>query len=198
YLAALCLAGLFYQTTFAANEPARPHILGIARARIHASRLDSSIPFYRVRFGLTPAEDVCKGTHLKCFHVNRLQILQLDGVETRPPDNFLEEGWFLTDDVSTMRRFLLSRGLHPSSISRNGEFSSSLSVNDPEGHRISFVAEPGIVEPSIKGIENSQRNHAGREMLAAKIAHAGFVVRDRATMEHFYKDILGFHVYWHG
>ena len=198
YLAALCLAGLFYQATFAANEPARPLILGIARARIHTSHLESSIPFYRVSLGLTPADDVCKGTHLKCFHVNRLQILHLDPVETRPPNNFLEEVGFLTDDVSTMRKFLLSRGLRPSSISRNGEFSSSVSVNDPEGHRISFVAEPGIVEPSIKDIENSQRNHAGREMIDAKIVHAGFVVRDRAAMEHFYKDILGFHVYWHG
>jgi len=28
--------------------------------------------------------------------------------------------------------------------------------------------------------------------------HAGFVVHDRAEEDKFYKDILGFHVYWHG
>jgi catechol 2,3-dioxygenase-like lactoylglutathione lyase family enzyme len=33
---------------------------------------------------------------------------------------------------------------------------------------------------------------------AFQIIHAGFVVHDRAAMDKFYKDILGFHVYWHG
>ena len=33
---------------------------------------------------------------------------------------------------------------------------------------------------------------------ASPIIHAGFVVHDRAAEDHFYKDILGFHVYWHG
>ena len=31
-----------------------------------------------------------------------------------------------------------------------------------------------------------------------RIIHAGFVVHDRAAEDKFYKDILGFHVYWHG
>jgi catechol 2,3-dioxygenase-like lactoylglutathione lyase family enzyme len=97
-----------------------------------------------------------------------------------------------------MRKFLLSRGLRPLSIDRNDEFSSSVSVNDPEGHRISFIAGPGIVEPSIKDIQNSQGNLAGREMIDARIIHAGFVVRKGSAMEHFYKDILGFKPYWHG
>ena len=28
--------------------------------------------------------------------------------------------------------------------------------------------------------------------------HAGYVVRDRAALDTFYKDILGFHLYWQG
>src|SRR5438034_5243956 len=34
--------------------------------------------------------------------------------------------------------------------------------------------------------------------ISARLIHAGFVVRDRAAEDKFYKDILGFHVYWHG
>jgi catechol 2,3-dioxygenase-like lactoylglutathione lyase family enzyme len=34
--------------------------------------------------------------------------------------------------------------------------------------------------------------------VSSHLIHAGFVVRDRAAMDKFYKDILGFHVYWHG
>ena len=28
--------------------------------------------------------------------------------------------------------------------------------------------------------------------------HAGYVVKDRAALDHFYKDLLGFHLYWQG
>jgi catechol 2,3-dioxygenase-like lactoylglutathione lyase family enzyme len=34
--------------------------------------------------------------------------------------------------------------------------------------------------------------------LSTHIIHAGYVVRDRAVMDHFYKDLLGFHLYWQG
>ena len=35
--------------------------------------------------------------------------------------------------------------------------------------------------------------HVDRRMI-----HAGFVVKDRAAEDKFYKDLLGFRVYWHG
>jgi hypothetical protein len=28
--------------------------------------------------------------------------------------------------------------------------------------------------------------------------HAGYVVHDRAAIDHFYKDVPGFHLYWQG
>jgi len=30
------------------------------------------------------------------------------------------------------------------------------------------------------------------------LMHAGFIFNDRSGADHFYKDILGFHTYWHG
>ena len=33
---------------------------------------------------------------------------------------------------------------------------------------------------------------------ALRLMHAGFIFNDRAAEDHFYKDILGFHTYWHG
>jgi catechol 2,3-dioxygenase-like lactoylglutathione lyase family enzyme len=64
-------------------------------------------------------------------------------------------------------------------------------VNDPEGHRIEFV-------------ERSSAPPAGRsrspklDPLSRHLIHVGFVVRDRAREDHFYKDILGFRLYWYG
>jgi hypothetical protein len=34
--------------------------------------------------------------------------------------------------------------------------------------------------------------------LPKRLIHAGWVLSDREAMDKFYKDVLGFHVYWHG
>ena len=46
-------------------------------------------------------------------------------------------------------------------------------------------------DASKQTVKNSAR-------VSTKLIHAGFVVRDRAAEDHFYKDILGFHLYWQG
>lgn len=66
----------------------------------------------------------------------------------------------------------------------------TLIVADPEGHEIVFI-QP---EPSPM---NRRRPEIPKPK-SVRLIHAGFVVKDRAAMDHFYKDILGFHVYWHG
>jgi catechol 2,3-dioxygenase-like lactoylglutathione lyase family enzyme len=64
-------------------------------------------------------------------------------------------------------------------------------VADPEGHRIEFVenTNPGRGYTHIGGEDNPISRH---------LIHVGFVVHDRAAEDHFYKDILGFHLYWYG
>jgi catechol 2,3-dioxygenase-like lactoylglutathione lyase family enzyme len=43
------------------------------------------------------------------------------------------------------------------------------------------------------------RQHAtSASQISTRLIHAGFVVLDRAAEDKFYKDTLGFHVYWHG
>jgi catechol 2,3-dioxygenase-like lactoylglutathione lyase family enzyme len=72
-------------------------------------------------------------------------------------------------------------------IDRDG--SKTLLIHDPEGNRIAFVeaGSHSLPEPRL----------ASRR-LSTHIIHAGYVVRDRAAMDRFYKDILGFHLYWQG
>jgi catechol 2,3-dioxygenase-like lactoylglutathione lyase family enzyme len=69
-------------------------------------------------------------------------------------------------------------------------------VNDPEGHKIQFVerSKPlvggGIVMGSAGPIIDESISH--------RIIHVGFIVHDREAEDHFYRDLLGFHIYWHG
>lgn len=63
----------------------------------------------------------------------------------------------------------------------------SFAVHDPEGHLVIFVqqrpASPKAVSP-----------HA----TARRIIHTGFMVKDRAAEDHFYRELLGFRPYWQG
>jgi len=61
----------------------------------------------------------------------------------------------------------------------------SITIPDPEGNWIYFEQKP----KTNPGEVNSRIPH---------MIHAGFVVHDRAAEDRFYKDTLGFHVYWHG
>ena len=59
-------------------------------------------------------------------------------------------------------------------------------LKDPEGNPIEFVQE----RPELAA--------AAPRPVSKVMIHAGFVVHDRAAEDKFYKDLLGFHVYWHG
>src|SRR5579871_5180029 len=60
-------------------------------------------------------------------------------------------------------------------------------VDDPEGHRISFIEMSG---------GDGQVNGIGQ--VSGRLIHAGFIVKDRAVEDKFYRELLGFRPYWHG
>jgi catechol 2,3-dioxygenase-like lactoylglutathione lyase family enzyme len=86
-----------------------------------------------------------------------------------------------------MRQYLLGRHVKcsPATISNSGD--NVVEAQDPENHRILFISPRG-----------GKVGDLSLSRIITRIIHAGFVVRDRAAEEHFYKDILGFRPYWHG
>lgn len=203
--APLLIAVFLASFLFAApKELARPRILGIAHVRIRTNS-ESSVPFFKTVLGFYAAQP-CRDTKLVCFPVGGPQFIQLDSAQTPQPGNSIEEVAFLTSDVSAMRKFLLSHGFHPGRIETHGYSSSSstvsglsgshtdfqnpyssVAVSDPEGNHIVFVQHKG----GMYFLDYDPR-------VGKRIIHAGFVVRHRAAEDRFYKDILGFRVYWHG
>jgi catechol 2,3-dioxygenase-like lactoylglutathione lyase family enzyme len=163
----------------------RPPIYGISHVRFHVTEPQTSLSFYEKTLGLPPDSQLCISSLFKCFRVNSQQFVKLDPAETRLPHNFLQEIGFATSDVSMMRKFLLGRGVKLLPVSKSKSF-PSVGVSDPEGNWIIFEQVPKIEVP------------AGDRQMNASLIHAGFVVHDRAADDRFYKDILGFHVYWHG
>jgi catechol 2,3-dioxygenase-like lactoylglutathione lyase family enzyme len=165
------------------DAPKRPRILGIAGVRLYSTDLSAAHTFYYDQFlgskGTLGDEPVGKAPHPLVIILPSSQILGLSKPVGAPPSNLLAEITFATDDLEKMKKYLSAHHLpiEKARAPRKDYFS----VLDPEGHRIAFTEGPF--------------SSTGYNM---RIIHAGFVVHDRAAEDRFYKDILGFHVYWHG
>jgi catechol 2,3-dioxygenase-like lactoylglutathione lyase family enzyme len=162
------------------SSPQRPRIYGIAYARIFASNLVASRKFYASILRNNEAFPVLThdGWWYKAAPKPCVEISQEPGPA---PVNLLAEIFFITDNLGEMQRYLTSKGLSTEYSKKDPKY---LQLIDPEGHKIGFV---------------ERRIAFGRQRTSAfSLIHAGFVVRDRAAEDKFYKDILGFHVYWHG
>jgi len=96
---------------------------------------------------------------------------------------------FTTNDAEGLRRHLASLGFEvPNSVVHDGDGILRFAMGDPEGNRIEFVQRG-----KFDRLQGGQGDPVSRRMI-----HAGFIVHDRALEDRFYKDALGFHLYWHG
>jgi catechol 2,3-dioxygenase-like lactoylglutathione lyase family enzyme len=167
------------------SNSARPAITGISHMTFHADDLEKSQHFYISVVGWT---QVPAGAGLR-FYANHEQYIELQSSQTKGMADRLVCIGFSTSDAEAMRRFLAAHGVSvPTEVSVDGEGDRSFSVADPEGHKIEFTQQ-GSHAPKEGNDANPVSTH---------INHVGFVVRDRAAMDRFYKDILGFHLYWQG
>ncbi|MGA9465962.1 MAG: VOC family protein [Terracidiphilus sp.] len=123
------------------------------------------------------------------FYANHTQYVELVSPPLKGLDDRLVRIGFSTSDAEAMRTFLAAHGVTvPAHVSVDGEGNKSFALRDPEGHSIEFTQQ-GPHAPSETKSANPVSVH---------INHAGFVVRDRPAMDHFYKELLGFHLYWQG
>jgi catechol 2,3-dioxygenase-like lactoylglutathione lyase family enzyme len=171
----------------AGEAPVRPRIIAVAFVRLRVSDLESSRQFYANTFLLGYHRDDCVGPHSVCFRWNTLQKLELVQRDLISGDGLLEEIGFSTTDLNAMRRYLIAHGLHPNEIHKDWDGQEKFELQDFDGPHIAFVS------PTLPGSYVSWPGQVSDAMI-----HTGFVVRDRAAEDHFYKDILGFHLYWHG
>jgi catechol 2,3-dioxygenase-like lactoylglutathione lyase family enzyme len=187
----LFLVALLYCISGAAQEnPNRPPILGIGSVSIV---LPEDIGrFYSKQLGLGVDGVFCGGWCVAGFEINPHQRIglinrkQVDLVTQKPIEGNLVQVTFETSDIETLHRYLESRGVHTTDIGPDGDY-PQFSLTDPEGHRIGFI--------QFKGKDRYRRSGS---QVSEHLIHAGFVVKDRTAEDKFYKDILGFHVYWHG
>jgi catechol 2,3-dioxygenase-like lactoylglutathione lyase family enzyme len=168
----------------------RPAITGISHVTLYADDLRQSRQFYGELLGWRAVPLTGPAPGLR-FYPNHAQYVELLPSPVPGQANRLDHVSFATDDAEALRRLLASKGIAvPVSITAERDGSRSFRVHDPEGNLVEFT-EQGRAIPSPPPSALTRR-------LSTHIMHAGYVVRDRAALDHFYQDALGFHLYWQG
>ena len=175
--------------------PARPKILQILQVRIFTTNAPDANAFY---YGILRTLALANTDATKCNWCERVSKgtngpVVLEPIQGPPPTNLISAVVFKTDDAERLRKLLEKNKVK---IEKWTKWPSGamFTVFDPEGHQLVFVQAPDPSQPTLAA------PGAYEEPLPnwPHIIHAGFVVHDRTAMDRFYKEILGFHVYWQG
>jgi catechol 2,3-dioxygenase-like lactoylglutathione lyase family enzyme len=167
----------------------RPAITGISHITLYADDMPKSQQFYQSLLGwdMVPASKAASGVRFYADHAQYIELVSPPG--SGVADRLAGVG-FSTSDAEALRRFLGAHGVSvPEAVSVEGDGSRSFLVHDPEGNSIEFTQEGGHPPPMPADASRALSSH---------IMHAGYMVRNRAALDHFYKDLLGFHLYWQG
>jgi catechol 2,3-dioxygenase-like lactoylglutathione lyase family enzyme len=169
------------------SAPQRPKITGIDHVDFYTTSPDANSHLYVGVLGLASAGPVEPGQTQR-FMVGAQWVGYSPAPDPKATDR-MDHLAFATENCADLRAYLAAKAVQvPDSVSTLKDGSHSFLVNDPEGHRIEFVERA-----KLAAITKSSSDPVSHRLI-----HAGFIVRDRAAEDHFYKDILGFRLYWHG
>ena len=189
----LAIAVAMLATCAPANDPPkRPRIFGIARVQVLTSDISAARSFYSKVLDHAHDCNWCEAVPRRTFLVNWNQGVALSNAPSPAPSDFIEEIDFATDNIAQLRRYLTANKIPVSKPNKPED--NYLSVTDPEGHRIGFLQRSEM--PELTERQNQSLETVFPSKL--RIIHAGIIVHDQAAEDRFYKDILGFHLYWQG
>jgi catechol 2,3-dioxygenase-like lactoylglutathione lyase family enzyme len=166
-----------------AQTAKRPAITGVAFARFYTTDASGAQKFYGDTLGFKrlQANDVWT------YPVNASQWIEILTSPPPPQPNIrIAAVAFTTRNAGALQRYLAAHGVKPEIPLKNGQFG----VRDPEGNLVIFVQSG-----SNKLVANAPPSPTAT---SNRIIHVGFIVRDAAKEDAFWRDILGFHPYWHG
>ncbi|MGA7908886.1 MAG: VOC family protein [Candidatus Sulfotelmatobacter sp.] len=170
----------------ARTEPRpRPHIFGIDHVSFYTTDPDGVKKLYGGTLGLASAAPVESGGLVR-YMAGRQWVGYSAAPDPKATDR-MDHVAFTTDNIVQLRKYLIEKGVRAPSIEGHSDHSLSFAVKDPEGHRIEFVERGKAAPPAPPDSAVSHR-----------MIHTGFLVYDRDAEDHFYRDLLGFRLYWHG
>jgi catechol 2,3-dioxygenase-like lactoylglutathione lyase family enzyme len=188
-IALLAFFGMLSSTMAVAKKP--PTITGISHATFYADDIGKSREFYVTLLGWQPMPATGTAPGLR-FYANHAQYVELLSPPTPGQPDRLDLIGFATSDAEKLRAYLAGKGITvPASVTVEHDGSRSFQIHDPEGNPVEFTQQGSAPLPAPSSEMLSRR-------LSTHIIHAGYKVHSREALDHFYKDVLGFHLYWQG
>ena len=183
--------------TLAAGAQDRPPIVGVAHIGLKTDDLAAARQFYGHMLGFQEPFTLDKpsgGLMLTYFKVNDHQYIEVFPELKSETEDRLSHIAFETTNMQQLRDYLAKRGVKvPDTLKPGRDGNLSMMLKDPDGHNVEFVEyRPGSLHTTNFGKFLPDTRVSGR------IIHVGVTVKDQAAADRFYKDILGFHEFWHG
>jgi catechol 2,3-dioxygenase-like lactoylglutathione lyase family enzyme len=178
----------------AQHAPKRPKITGIDHVDFYTTDATANERLYTVILGLSTADPV-EPAQTQRFIIGKQWVGYSPALDPKTT-NRMDHVAFRTDDCEALRVYLGANGITvPNGLETLKTGERSFRVKDPEGNTIEFLQPTGgqLMKRHVAGKPEPVLDPVSRRLI-----HTGFVVHDRATEDHFYKDILGFHLYWYG
>jgi catechol 2,3-dioxygenase-like lactoylglutathione lyase family enzyme len=183
------VTAVWWPAPSAQPRPPADLILGIAHVAFLSSDLSRAGRFYGdvLGYGSAPAGGE-GGRRRLVFSVNpRQQIVIEDGLLAGQDDR-LSHVAFQTSNLGALREQLKRQGLEWSTLDPRHADAAGIVLTDPDKHPIEFIEQNLARLAATPGVG----------AISTRILHVGLSVRDAASADRFYKDLLGFSETWRG
>lgn len=168
----------------APQQAERPPVTGISHIAFYAHDLPAADHFYGYVLGGTKAPDPEDPAGARYYFGK--QFIEVLPASTIEAGGMLAHVAYSTSEASGLRAYLLAHGGRPGELRSGADGSRWFTILDPEGNKVEFVT--GSRAPAT----------ASHGSISSRILHVGYLVRNRAAEDAFYRGLLGFRPYWFG
>lgn len=181
---------------FGADEPQRPHIVGLSHIALYVHDIEKSRAFYKDFLGFAEPYSLTNNNgslHLTWIKINDRQTIELFPEQEAGSDRLFHIA-LETDDAEAMRKYLAAHGVAVPDKTAKGKIGNdNYTIKDPDRHGVEFVQ----YEPDGWTMLNKGK-FLPDTRISTHMAHLGILVGDLGAAQRFYGHILGFKEIWRG
>jgi catechol 2,3-dioxygenase-like lactoylglutathione lyase family enzyme len=168
-------------------QQSRPTIIGISHMSVYTADPVASEHFYTFTLGAAKGADP-QDAHGIRYYLSPTQFVEVLPLPEQHGLSRMDRVAFSTTNAAGLRLYLKSHGIDSATELRSGSDGSHwFEAKDPEGNRVEFFQAGRLDKVATESMP-----------IGSRIIHVGMFVRNRATQDHFYRELLGFRPYWYG
>lgn len=175
-----------------AQQAEQPRVYGIAGARLYVTDMKTAREFYLAATGTKRTCDWCETEEPSAFRLPSGQFLLLTRMTVKEGVSRIAEISFDADHLKELAQLFKTNNVRFEAIKAD-KVITMIRATDPEGNLVCFLDKN-----TPRQYKAYHPNTPPDADLTDRMLNVGFVVRNREAMDHFYKDIRGFHIYWQG